>query len=107
VPRFSAFPDDEIEVFGGRRVTFAGPEGSDIGDLDTMVLDDPATCGMPRVVARIELEQGDLEKLTAGAPIYLIQYGGCIPICVDIPFEVWRAEGASPGGHHVTPQELK
>ena len=85
MPRFSEFPDSEIEEFGGQRVTFAGPEGSDIGNLDTMVLE--SQHGMPRVVARVELEPGDLEKLAAGAPIYLIQYGGCIPLCVDIPFE--------------------
>lgn len=90
--RFSEFPDAEVEIFGGQRVTFRGPDGSGIGDLDAMVLEDALgrrePLGMPRVVARVELEDGDLEKLAAGAPIYVIQYGGCIPLCVDIPFEV-------------------
>lgn len=90
--RFSEFPDNEVEVFGGQRVTFAGPEGSGIGDLDTMVLDGSS---VPRVIARVELEPGDLEKLTAGVPIYVIQYGGCIPLCVDIPFEVGKLGAAS------------
>lgn len=84
--RFSSFPDDEVVVFGGRRILFAGPEGSGVGDLETMVLDDSGRLGFPRIVARVELEPGDLEKLQAGAPIYVIQYGGCIPLCVDIPF---------------------
>jgi len=84
--KFSSFPDDEVEVFGGRRILFAGPEDSGIGDLETMVLDS-SNVGEARVVTRIELEPGDLEKLQAGAPIYVIQYGGCIPLCVDIPFE--------------------
>lgn len=83
--RFSELPDSEVEDFGGQRVTFAGPDGSGIGNLETMVLDSES---VPRVVARVELEPGDLDKLQAGAPIYVIQYGGCIPLCVDIPFKV-------------------
>lgn len=93
MPKFSPFPDNEIEVFGGQRVTFRGPDGSGIGDLDTMLLD-TSQCKAERIVARVELEPGDLEKLQAGAPIYVIQYGGCIPLCVDIPFEVGRIGAA-------------
>lgn len=85
--KFTEFPDNEVEVFGGQRVVFRGPEGSGVGDLDAMVLDG-SEIGLRRVVARVELEPGDLEMLVAGAPIYVIQYGGCIPLCVDIPFEV-------------------
>lgn len=90
------FPDCEVEVFGGKRVTFRGPtELGNVGDLPCMVLDDPSRVGLVRVVARVELEPGDLEKLAAGAPIYVIQYGGCIPLCVDIPFEVEHLGAAS------------
>jgi hypothetical protein len=99
--KFSSFPDDEVEVFGGRRILFAGTEDSGIGDLETMVLDS-SNVGEARVVARIELEPGDLEKLQAGAPIYVIQYGGCIPLCVDIPFEVGHL-GAAPPLPEVSP----
>jgi hypothetical protein len=101
--KFSEFPNGEVEVFGGQRITFTDPDKIiDAAPLPAMLLDDPERVALCRVAVRIELDPGDLEKLTAGAPIYLIQYGGCIPLCVDIPFEVGKL-GSAPPLPEVTP----
>lgn len=117
--RFTEFPDVEVAFHGGSRVLFRGPEGSGIGDLETMrrVIDGPHVA----ITARVELEPGDLELLAAGHPIYVTQYGGLIPMAVDIPVErVDQADADLPPsltpnpvvptdecvpGHHVTPHK--
>jgi hypothetical protein len=84
--RFTEIPDDELEFHKGTRMLFRGPAGSGIGDLETMRRE---VDGLPlaAITARVELEPGDLELLQAGHPIYVTQYGGLIPMCVDIPAE--------------------
>lgn len=114
--RFSSWPDDEVALQGGDLVLFRGPEGSGVGDLETLV-------GGGYVRARVELEPGDLALLAAGAPIYVSQLGGCVPISVDIPADRepadlpdlldnvalshqgsrLNADGICAPGHHVTP----
>jgi hypothetical protein len=86
--RFTEFPDDEVAFHQGQRMRFGGPPDSGVGDLETMRrVVDIGGGPMDAFSARIELEEGDLELLRAGHPIYLTQYGGVIPIAVDIPVE--------------------
>ena len=86
--RFTRIPDDELDFHFGQRMVFVGPDGSGIEPLETMrrelrvgdVVADAFT-------ARVELDSGDLELLAGGAPIYITQYGGLIPMAMDIPVE--------------------
>jgi hypothetical protein len=86
--RFTPIPDEELEFHGGQRMTFVGPDGSGVEPLETMrrelAIGDVAADAF---TARVELEPGDLALLAEGAPIYVTQYGGLIPMAVDIPVE--------------------
>jgi hypothetical protein len=86
--RFTHIPDRELEFHGGLRMVFVGPEGSGVEPLETMRRE--LTIGdvsADAFTARVELEPGDLALLAEGAPIYVTQYGGLIPVAVDIPVE--------------------
>jgi hypothetical protein len=86
--RFTEFPDDEVAFHDGTRILFRGPADSGVGDLETMRrVVDIGGGPMDAFSARVELEPGDLELIQAGHPIYITQYGGVIPIAVDIPAE--------------------
>jgi len=108
--KFTAIPDNELDLQQGTRVLFRGPEGSGFGDLETM---HRTVDGLPLVAitARVELEADDLELLQAGHPIYITQYGGLIPMAVDIPATLdgqsARIVETDPDscrpGRHVTP----
>lgn len=94
--RFTAIPDAELLELGGpdnvpSRVLYGPPEGDDsglIGTLEVAVMG--SASGVPMYAARVELEPGDLERLAAGCPIYVSQYGGVCPISVDVPFDLVR-----------------
>lgn len=86
--RFTQVPDAELAFHGGQRMTFVGPDGTDIKPLETMRRElTVGNMSAAAFTARVELEPGDLELLAAGAPIYITQYGGLIPVSVDIPVE--------------------
>lgn len=94
--RFTPIPDAELLGLGGvdniaNRVVFGPPEGDTsglVGTLEVAVM--RSASGLDMHSARVELEPGDLERLRAGCPIYVSQYGGVCPISVDIPFDVVR-----------------
>jgi hypothetical protein len=87
--RFTRVPESELVFHGGWRIVFRGPEGSGFGDLETMGRQIPVgpDATADAFTARVEFTADDLALLIGGAPLYITQYGGLIPMAVDIPVE--------------------
>jgi len=80
----TAIPDDEVLPIG-KRIVVGPPPGHDVtGDIraaEAMVwrTDDVEA---PRYSFRVELEDDDLARLTAGEPVWLTFLGGVMPFYV-------------------------
>jgi acyl CoA:acetate/3-ketoacid CoA transferase beta subunit len=81
-------PIHEADVWeGGRRIVYAAPNGSLTDDHIRPVeaiVDRLTTTGGKRVCVKVQLEEGDLDKLTAGGHVWLSMYGGLVPFCFDV-----------------------
>lgn len=80
-------PIPATAVWEGARRVVMSPPGGDLTDPDIapleVVVDRPQIGGL-RYSARCVLEDGDLEKLTAGGHVWVSFYGAVVPFCVDV-----------------------
>lgn len=82
--RPTPIPDREV-WYGALRRVFAAPDGDltnpDIAPVE--VLADQQD-GDVRIHVRCELEDGDLERLTAGGTVWITTWGGLLPFAVNV-----------------------
>jgi hypothetical protein len=92
-------PDDEI-LEGHRKMTMRGDEALNIADVEMLVTEDPERSGMPIWRTRVTLDDGDLERLAAGEPIWVSFWGGVVPFDVNLadPPEEAVPSPATPEG---------
>jgi len=92
--RPASIPDDEI-LPGSKRVVIGPPPGHDLtGDIravEVCVRRVESLGGVPVISARCVLEPGDLEKLRAGASVWVHFYGGQL-----LPFDVHVLSPGAP-----------
>jgi hypothetical protein len=78
-------PEDRVWAGGVRRV-FAAPDGDltnpDIGPCEVIV--DAGIDGTARVNVLLQLEDGDLERLTNGGAVWLSMLGGLMPFALTV-----------------------
>lgn len=83
--RPSPIPADRVWAGGVRRV-FSAPNG-DLTDLDIApveVIVDPGLGGVARVNVLMQLEDGDLQRLTDGGAVWLSMLGGLMPFSLTV-----------------------
>lgn len=82
----TTIPDELVEPGTVRRVVSA-PNGDLLDDhirpVEALVSSDAAT-GLAAIRVRLVLEEGELERLTAGQPVWLTMLGGLSPFHVEV-----------------------
>lgn len=84
--RPTPIPDNEIWEGAVRRVM--SPPGGDLTDPDIApveaLFDQNPRTGAINISSRVVLEEGDLEKLAAGAPIWVTFWGAMVPWAITV-----------------------
>lgn len=84
--RPTPIPDAEVWAGAVRRVL--GAPGGDLTDPDIApveaLFDRSPTTGAVNISSRVVLEEGDLEKLAAGAPIWVTFWGAMVPWAISV-----------------------
>lgn len=82
----TTIPDELIEPDSLRRV-IAAPNGDLLDDkirpVEALVSRDPDT-DLVAIKVRLELEDGELERLASGRPVWLTMLGGLAPFDVQV-----------------------
>lgn len=82
--RPAPIPDDVAEAHPGRRIVVTGPNGDLTGPIPPVEAMVEEMCRGRALSVRCVLEDGDLDQLTAGAPIWLTFLGHMVPFDVRV-----------------------
>lgn len=83
--RPTPIPDTEVWA-DHERIVMRAPEGHDpTGDIRDVEMLQSEQNGMPTFSVRFVLEDGDIEKLQAGTPIWFTMWGHVVPFDAQIP----------------------